>query len=123
MGSDETVLTNLAAEIRLNDPRSQSVANKDPMPRNAKLHQKLDQQIAAHHAKHGYDPTSLHLTHDEIDEWRAQFTIVIPVDVLAYRGIPIAESTSLTECQTSPVSSRVCERGTRCCVIRHEKQP
>jgi len=35
--------------------------------------------------------TIILLSHDEIDEWRAQFNLVIPVDRLAYRGVPITE--------------------------------
>lgn len=48
------------------------------------LHAKLLIQVEA-------GSTELHLTHDEIDRWRAQFDVVIPVSILAFRGIPIVE--------------------------------
>lgn len=59
--------------------------------RDRVLHDKLDRQISAHQAERGYDPSTLTLTHDEIDGWRNQFDVVIPVGSLAYRGIPIKE--------------------------------
>jgi hypothetical protein len=55
--------------------------------KNAQLHAKLEEQLAAA----GGTPRVLYLRHDEIDEWRNQFDIVIPVHMLAYRGIPIEE--------------------------------
>lgn len=51
---------------------------------NKRLHALLDEQIEE-------GSRLLHLSHDEIDEWRAQFEVVIPVGVLSYRGIPITE--------------------------------
>lgn len=51
---------------------------------NAVLHAKLDRQI-----RDGADV--LYLSHDEIDEWREQFDIAIPVALLSYKGIPIEE--------------------------------
>lgn len=59
---------------------------------NQALHAKLDRQIREHRDSTGADPSVLHLTHDEIDEWRAQFDGTIPVASLAYRHIPIAEA-------------------------------
>lgn len=52
---------------------------------NAALHAKLDQQI-----RDGAID-ALYLSHDEIDEWRDQFDIAIPVALLSYKGIPIEE--------------------------------
>ncbi len=52
------------------------------MRRNEQLHAKLDAQFAT-------GTRQLELTHDEIDEWRNQFDIVIPVGLLAYKSIPI----------------------------------
>lgn len=51
---------------------------------NATLQAKLDGQLRR-------GATILMLTHDEIDEWRNQFDMVIPVHMLTYRGVKIIE--------------------------------
>lgn len=51
---------------------------------NARLHAKLDGQLRR-------GDTVCRLTHDEIDEWRNQFDMIIPVHMLTYRGVQIVE--------------------------------
>lgn len=63
----------------------------EPDRPNWKLLSKLSEQVGRHVGARRKPPKSLYLTHDEIDEWRAQFDLVIPVDLLAYEGIPIVE--------------------------------
>ena len=52
---------------------------------------KLVDQIIDHAERGAGKPTALYLTHDEIDGWRNQFDGVVPVGLLAFRGIPIVE--------------------------------
>lgn len=74
------------------------------MRRNDVLHAKLDAQIRAHRDIYGKDPDALTLSHDEIDEWRAQFDgAAIPVAILAYKHIPIIEQDSAPD---DPVTAR-----------------
>ena len=62
-----------------------------------KLIAKLQRQIGEHVGAHRKPPRNLYLTPDEIDEWRNQFDLVIPVASLAYEGIPIVEGEVPTE--------------------------
>lgn len=63
----------------------------DPERPDWKLIAKLQRQIGESVGRCRKPPRQLYLSHDEIDAWRAQFDLVIPVASLAYEGIPIVE--------------------------------